>query len=169
MTRPQPPSAVGSATQAVLGFVLLVAAHFGIRPLVSTRVSVDFLAIAILFAAVRVRPGFAAVIGFLAGLAVDALAPGAFGAATLVFTIVAFAASWTKAVFFADHVALTGLFIFVGKWTFDVGYTLVGGGIRGIRLVAELLLWAPLSAALTALVAVVLLTAFRPLFRPQTV
>jgi rod shape-determining protein MreD len=34
-------------------------------------------------------------------------------------------------------------------------------------LFVTLLLWSPLSSALTALVAVVLLVLFRPLYRPQ--
>jgi rod shape-determining protein MreD len=37
----------------------------------------------------------------------------------------------------------------------------------GASLVVSMLLWSPLSAALTALVAVLLLTLFRPLYRPQ--
>lgn len=155
--------------KAWLGFVLLVAAHFAIRPFVSTRFNVDFLLIAVLFASVRLRPGFAAVIGLLAGIAVDALAPQAFGAAALAMIVVAFTASWVKAVFFADHVALTGLFVFVGKFGFDAVYALVSRGVRGMDLVVQLLLWSPLSAAVTALVAIALLTVFRPLFRPPAV
>ncbi len=169
MRKPPVSSSAGSALRAWIGFALLVAAHFGVRPLVSGRVNVDFLVIAILFAAVRIRPGLAAVVGFAAGLAVDALAPGTFGAATLVMTGIAFGASWTKAVFFADHVALTGLFVFLGKWLFDIGYVVVGGSVHGVELVVLLLLWSTLSAALTAVVAIVLLTVFRPLYRPPTV
>ncbi len=164
-----PPAQPGpaSAFRAWLGFALLAAAHFGVRPLFGARANVDFLVIAVLFAAVRVRPGVAALLGFVAGLALDALVPASFGSSALVMTCVAFAASWTKAVFFAEHVALTGLFVFVGKWLFDVGVLLVSGGARGVDLMLQILLWSPLSAALTALVAVILLTAFRPLYRPQ--
>ncbi len=164
-----PPASSGAASvvRAWTGFALLVAAHFGVRPLIDARVNVDFLTIGVLFAAVRVRPGLAAVIGLAAGVALDALAPSSFGSAAIVMTCIAFAASWTKAVFFADHVALTGLFVFLGKWVFDVGYVLVGRGAHGVDLVVQLLLWSPLSAGLTALVAVLLLTAFRPLFRVQ--
>lgn len=162
-TPPQSPAWV--FTKAFLGFALLVAAHFAIRPLFNSRVNVDFVLIAILFASVRVRPGVAAVLGFLAGLSLDALAPQAFGAATLAYVAVAYTASRVKAVFFADHVALTGLFVFLGKWAYDAIYAFVNGGARGVELVVQLLLWSPLSAALTALVAIVLLTALRPLYR----
>lgn len=167
MRAPQGPSGVGSAARAFTGFALLVTAHFAIRPLFGSRVMVDFLVIAILFAAVRMRPGLAAVLGFALGVSVDALAPGAFGAASLALTLIAFAASWLKAVFFANHIALTGLFIFLGKWCFDAIYSLAGGGARGVDLVVQLLLWTPLAAALTATVAVLLLTLFRPLYRAQ--
>ena len=109
MAIPQPQSGAASVARAWLGFALLLAAHFAVRPLLSTRANVDFLLIAVLFSAVRVRPGVGALIGLVSGLAVDALAPSAFGSATLAFVLVAFAASWVKAVFFADHVALTGV------------------------------------------------------------
>ncbi|MDQ8158552.1 MAG: rod shape-determining protein MreD [Gemmatimonadota bacterium] len=158
---------VGSAMRAWLGFALLLTAHFAIRPLIGGRAHVDFVLIAILFAAVRMRPGFAAVVGLLTGLALDALAPGTFGASALALTVVAFGASWLKAVFFADHVALTGLFVFAGKWLFDVALTLLTGGAAGTSWIATVLLWSPLSAALTALFATVLLTLFRPLYRPH--
>ncbi len=164
-----PPTSSGSSSVVLawIGFALLVGAHFGVRPLLGGRASVDFLVIAILFAAVRIRPGLAAMLGFAAGLAIDALVPATFGAGILVMTCVAFGASWTKAAFFTDHIALTGLFVFVGKWVFDTGYVLIGGGARGLDLAVQLILWSPASAALTATVAVVLLTAFRPLYRPQ--
>jgi rod shape-determining protein MreD len=169
MNRPQQQtSRLGSAFRAWLGFALLLAGHFFVRPLFFGRANVDFVVIAILFSAVRMRPGLAAVVGFLTGLAVDALAPGSFGASALVLSLVAFGASWIKAVFFADHVALTGLFVFGGKWSFDVAMTLLTGGVSGVSLVVSLLLWSPLSAALTALLAVLLLTVFRPLYRPHT-
>ncbi|HYW33084.1 MAG TPA: rod shape-determining protein MreD [Gemmatimonas sp.] len=167
MRAPQSQSGVGSAARALIGFALLVTAHFGVRPLFGSRVMVDFLVIAALFAAVRIRPGLAALLGFVLGLSADALAPGSFGAATLALTLISFCASWLKAVFFANHIALTGLFIFLGKWCFDAVYVVLGGGVRGVDLVVQLLLWTPLAAALTAAVAVLLLTIFRPLYRSQ--
>lgn len=165
---PQQNQGLGSALSAWFGFTMLLTAHFAVRPLFSVRANVDFILIAILFSAVRMRPGLAALTGFLTGLAIDALAPGSFGASALVLSLVAFVASWLKAVFFDDHVALTGLFVFGGKWLFDVAMTLLTGGASGTSLVATLLFWSPLSAALTALLAVVLLTVFRPLYRPHT-
>lgn len=162
------PSGVVVSIQAIVGILLLILAHYTIRPLVGGRVQVDFLAIAVLFSAVRLRPGVAALLGFVLGLTIDAMRPDSFGAATLAFTLVGYAASWLKAVFFADHIALTGLFVFVGKWVYDGVYNLAGPRIGGLDLVLQMLLWTPLSAALTALIAVLLLTVFRPLYRPHT-
>ena len=54
--------------KAIGVFVVLVALHYSIRPLLGTRISVDFLVIAVLLTAVHVRPGVAALIGFAAGL-----------------------------------------------------------------------------------------------------
>ena len=168
MRGPQQSSGVAAAIRAWVGFALLIAAQFGVRPLVTGRATVDFAIIAILFSAVRLRPGVAALTGFLTGLALDALAPGSFGASALALTLVAFGASWLKAVFFADHVALAGLFVFLAKWLFDGALTLLTGVGGGVSLLATLLVWSPLSAALTAVVAVLLLVLFRPLYRPQS-
>ena len=48
-------------------FLLLVVLHYTLRPLLGTRVTADFLLIAVLVTAVEVRPGVAAVVGLLAG------------------------------------------------------------------------------------------------------
>jgi rod shape-determining protein MreD len=153
--------------RAWVGFFLLMLAQFAVRPLIAGRATVDFAVIAVLFSAVRMRPGLAALTGCLTGFALDALAPESFGASTIVLTLVAFGASWLKAVFFADHVALTGLFVFGAKWLFDIALTLLTGVGSGVSVLVTLLVWSPLSAALTALVAVLLLIVFRPLYRPQ--
>jgi len=167
MRGPQQSPGVASALRAWIGFALLIGAQFGVRPLIAGRATVDFAVIAVLFSAVRMRPGLAAIVGFLTGLALDALSPGGFGASALVLTVVAFGASWLKSVFFGDHVALTGLFVFGAKWLFDVVMALLTGIGAGTSMLVALLLWSPLSAALTAMVAVLLLLLFRPLYRPQ--
>ncbi len=153
-----------SLLKAVAVFVLLVAAHFSLRPLLGGPSPIDFLCLAVLFAAVRVRPGAAAVIGFLSGIGLDSLSLDGFGTAALAFTVVASGASWLKAVFFADNLGLTALFVFLGKWAFDIVYILISGGVPDGQVLIQLLLWSPLAAALTALVGVVLLLLARPVF-----
>ena len=64
--------------------------------------------------------------------------------------------------------ALTGLFVFLGKWLFDAIYLVAGRGSRGTDLLVQLVLWSPIAAAITALIAVLLLTLFRPLYRSQS-
>jgi rod shape-determining protein MreD len=149
--------------RTIVLFAALIALHYSVRPLFATRASVDFLVIALLLAAVRVRPGAAALVGFALGLLVDSLKPGTFGAASLAMTMIGYTASWLKPVFFADNLPLNAFFFFVGKWGFDALYLTVGQRLHGSELVMQLLLWSPLAAALTAAVGVLLLVLARPL------
>lgn len=141
--------------------VALVALHYFLRPLLGWRVSMDFLVVAVLLVAVRVRPGVAAVIGCVLGLVGDSLAPSTFGAGALAMTLVGFGASWLKAVFFSDNVFLHAFFFFVGKWAFDVVFVVASrqGGVYDMA--TQVALWSPLAAALTAVTGVIVLLLFR--------
>lgn len=151
------------ALKGVIVFAVLLALHYSLRPLLGWRAGVDFLVVAVLLTAVRVRPGTAAVVGFLSGIAADALTPESFGSAALAFTAVAWLASWLKAVFFADNFALNGIFFFLGKWGADLVIVLAERRLKGFDLVTQVLLWSPLSALVTALAGLVLLVLLRPL------
>lgn len=142
-------------------FALLLALHFTVRPLLQWRVAPDFLVIAVLLAAVRVRPGIAALIGFLTGLMADALSPSAFGAAAFSLAVVGFGASWLKAVFFSDNVVLHAFFFFVGKWAFDIMFLVVARQHDIFELMTQIALWSPLASALTALTGLLVLMLFR--------
>ncbi len=150
------------AVRLTLALVIIVLLHFTLRPLLGWRAPIDFLVIGVLIVAVRVRPGVAALIGCLVGLTADSLTPNAFGSGALALSAVAFLASWLKAVFFADNVALSALFFFAGKWTFDVVYLVSERRLRGAELLMQLLLWSPLAATLTAFTGVLLLLLLRP-------
>ena len=147
----------------VLALALVVVLHFTLRPLFGGRAPVDFLVIAVMLAAVRLRPGAAALLGLALGMAADALTPGAFGSGALALTLVAYAASYLKAVYFADNAALSALFVFAGKWIFDLVYLVSERRMHGAELLVQVLLWAPLAAALTAATALALFFALRPL------
>ncbi len=147
----------------ILSLAIVVALHFSLRPLLGWRAPIDFLVIAGMFAAVRLRPGVAALLGFALGLAGDALTPSAFGCGALALALVAYAASYLKAVYFADNAALSALFVFLGKWTFDLVYLVSERRVRGPELLVQSLLWSPLAATVTALTALLLLFALRPL------
>lgn len=146
----------------VVVFVFLVALHYSLRPVLAWRAPIDFLVIALLLVAVRARPGVAALAGFALGIMADSLAPGSFGAGALAMTVVGFGASWLKAAFFADNVALNGIFVFLGKWAFDVILLFAERRLHGADLLAQLLLWSPLSAAGTAVAGLAVLLAVRP-------
>ena len=129
----------------------------------------DFLVLALLLSAIRVRPAFGALIGLALGIVSDSLTPDALGAGAVAMTIVGYLASWLKAVFFADNIALNAFFFFLGKWIFDVIYFSVEQRIGGVELIQQLLLWSPLSAAATAMAGVLLLFIMRPLLEPARV
>lgn len=147
---------------------ILIVLHFTLRPLLAWRAGIDFLVIALMFGAVRLRPGGAALLGFLLGLAADSLTVNAFGANALAMTVVGFAASWLKAVFFADNLALNGFFIFLGKWLFDLIFLVAERRLGGLELVMQLFVWSSLSAAVTAFAGVVALMVLRPLLEART-
>lgn len=140
----------------------LVVLHYTLRPLLAWRVQVDFLIIALLLISVSARPAIAAFIGFLLGVVTDSLHPAAFGVGALAMTLVGFASSWLKSVFFTENIALTGAFVFLGKWLFDIVYVLAEYRVSGSDLALQLFWWSPLSAVLTAVVGLGVLVVSRP-------
>jgi rod shape-determining protein MreD len=150
------------AVIVTLVLALLVVLHFTLRPLLDWRAGVDFLVIGALVVAVRVRPGTAAVIGLLLGVATDAMTPEALGAGALAMTLMSFGASRLKAAFFADDLMLNAIFIFLGKLFFDVVSVLAESRVGGMALVWQLIAWTPLSALATAAVGLVVLALVRP-------
>ncbi len=152
---------VRSASVTVVTLAL-IALHFTLRPLLDWRAGVDFLLIALLVLSVRTRPGVAAFAGFALGLIADAMTPEALGAGALALTVVGFAASRLKAAFFADNVGVNAVFVFVGKLAADVIFLLAEQRLGGGALLAQLLVWTPLAAIVTALVGLVVLALVRP-------
>jgi rod shape-determining protein MreD len=159
---------INGVVRTSIAIVILILLDFSVRPLLGWRAEIDFRIIALLLAAVRMRPGSAAVVGCIMGLIADSLTPHAFGAGALGMTVVGYMASWLKAVFFADNLALNGFFFFAGRWAFAIVYVLAAHQANGVELVQQLLIWAPLSAAATAAAGVVLLVLLRPLLEPAT-
>jgi rod shape-determining protein MreD len=159
-------SSIGFLRGAVVFGVLLVL-HYTLRPLLGWRPAMDFLVIAALLAAVRVRPGIAAVLGFCLGLAADSIVPSALGAGALAMSGIAFTASWLKAIFFADNLVLNAGFFFVGKWMFDVIQVVTEQRLDTGEMLVQLLLWSPLAALNTAAAGVVLLIMLRPVLETR--
>ena len=148
--------------------LILIVLNYTLRPLLGWRASIDFLLIALVFGSVRMRPASAAMFGFIVGLAADSLSLGSFGAGALAGTIVGFAASWLKAVFFADNLALNAFFLFIGKWLFDLVYVLMERRMHGSEMLMQIIVWSPLSAAVTALAGVVAIAVLRPILEVRT-
>lgn len=153
--------------RATASFALLVILHYTLRPLLGWRAPMDFLLLAVVLIAVRVRPGWGALLGFAVGFVTDSLTPSALGAGAVAMTLVGYAASWLKAVFFADNLALNAFFFFAGKWVFDLVYFLLERRLGGLELVQQLTVWSPLAAAGTAVAGVLLLLLMRPLLDPE--
>ena len=147
--------------KGVLVFALLVLLHYTVRPLIGLRVSVDFMVIAVLLTAVHVRPGVAAVIGFVTGAIADSLTPQALGAGALAMSAVASAASWLKAAVFGDNMVLQAIFFAAAKWMFDIIYIVAEHRLSFGDTLLQLLLWSPLSAVATGLVGVLVVITFR--------
>ncbi|HEU4564263.1 MAG TPA: rod shape-determining protein MreD [Gemmatimonadaceae bacterium] len=156
------------ALRTALAFVILVMLHYTLRPLLAWRAQPDFLLIALLLVAIRVRPGVAAVVGLIMGFVADSLALHAFGSAAMAMSLVAFSASWLKAVFFADNLALNAVFFFVGKWAFNVIYLLMERRYAGGELLMQVLVWSSLSAAVTAFMGLLTLLILRPILRTSS-
>jgi rod shape-determining protein MreD len=156
----------GSIARGLISFLILVVLHYTLRPLLGWRAPIDFMLIAVLLLSIRVRPGAAAILGFVVGLIADSLTPDSLGAGAIAMTAVAYTASWLKAVFFADNIALNAFFFFVGKWMFDIVYFVGEQRLSGVQLVQQIFLWSPLSAAATALAGVILIVMMRPLLEP---
>ena len=141
---------------------LLTAAHFVLRPrLGDSRFAPDFLLVALLFFAIRVRPMAGSAAGFALGLVSDAVAPTAFGAAALALTVVGYLAGWLKAIVFADNLLVTALFVFAAAWVRDAVEVLAAHQLVGGALVWQLLAFSPLAAVSTAVAATVTLVVFR--------
>lgn len=151
----------------VTAFLILVTLHYTVRPLLGWRASIDFLVIAVLLLSVRMRPGAAAALGFVTGLVSDSLTPATLGAGALAMSLIGFAASWLRAVIFADNVVLHAFFFFIGKWAFDLIYLVIARGAPPLELLAQAGVWSPLSAALTAATGVFVMLAYRMTLDPQ--
>jgi rod shape-determining protein MreD len=157
-----------SAIRTTLVCAILIVLHYTLRPLLDWRVSIDFLLIALIFGSVRMRPGLAAIYGLFLGLAAGSLPGTSLGASALGMVLVGATASWLKAVFFADNLALNGFFLFLGKWLYEVIFLVASHTATGGELAMQLFVWAPLSAAVTAVAGVFALMLLRPLMEIRT-
>ncbi|HEU5217095.1 MAG TPA: rod shape-determining protein MreD [Gemmatimonadales bacterium] len=147
-----------------LGFALLFALHFYVRPRIfDGRAAPDFLFLALMLVAIRARPGYAALAGFVFGMVSDALTPAALGSGALANTVVGYLAAWGRAVFFPDNVLVNAGLFAAGLWVRNA-IILLASGTPSAQLSSGLLVWAPLSALSSAVAGMVLLMMLRDWF-----
>lgn len=150
--------------QLFLGFALLAALHFYVRPrLWDSRAAPDFLLLALMLVAIRARPGVAAVVGFVVGMISDVLTPAGFGAGALAHTVVGYLAALGRSVFFPDNLLVNAGLFAAGVMLRNTLMLLASGTPAG-QLSSALLVWAPLQALTTAVAGVVILLLFRNWF-----
>lgn len=153
------------SAKLMVGFAVLVALHFYVRPRIwEGRAAPDFLILALMLIATRARPGVAAVAGFVVGLITDVLTPAHFGAGALAHTIVGYLAAWGRAVFFPHNLMVNAGF-FAGAVVLRNLVLLVASGASAASLVAgDFLVWTPLQALTTAAAGIFVLLLFRNWF-----
>lgn len=95
----------------------MLAAHFLFRPVLGGwPVAPDLLTGGVLLAALRLRPGAAAALGFAGGLLEAAVALVGLGHTALVYTGLGYLTSRWRELFFADIPAFVFVYLFVGCW-----------------------------------------------------
>ena len=136
---------------ALAGAAVLVLLHFLVRPwLLAWWAGPDLAVAALLVAALHLRPGRAAILGFVLGLLEGAMAMGGIGPLAMAYAVVGYGASRSWGLLFADVRIFLPAYFFVGGWlsisfhqwatTGDIGWSFV-------------LLQGPAAALLTTVVA----------------
>ena len=144
-----------------VGFIsILVVLYFLLRVgLGLGALAPDLLVVALLLAARRMRPGQAAGLGFLLGLLDGAAHPLTMGAGAVAFSILGYLGSRSREALSGDSPVLLALYLFAGKWLYDliVYLLLIQDHLAGP--VSSLLLASPLAAAYAAAVGLAAATA----------
>jgi hypothetical protein len=130
--------------------VALVILHFTLyRFLVRWPVMPSFLIGGLLLAALRLRAGYAAFLGFSLGVLEAAMALVGLGTISIVLTVVGYLAARSRDLLFADARYYVFIYLFAGTWASEMLLMLAMPGGPGI--LGGLVL-APVSALGTAVV-----------------
>jgi rod shape-determining protein MreD len=122
--------------------------------------SPNLLLCGLLVAAHGLRPGVAALVGFLLGLLEDAMAVSHFGLATLLLVLIAYLGSMARDLFLGEEPLFMGTYLFAGTWAYEAALFLLMGA--GPDWALYLFLRAPLDALLTGAVGYLVLPFARP-------
>ncbi|HSL69995.1 MAG TPA: rod shape-determining protein MreD [Longimicrobiales bacterium] len=143
-------------------FVLLVITHFMLHLAFGLPQSApDLLTAALLLGVRRMRASSAALLGLVLGLINDALSPTAFGADTVVMTVIGYLGAWSRDLFEGDSLLFVGVYLFIGKWLHDFIYWLLARDLARGDALSQLFLQGPATAAYTAVGGIVALLIYR--------
>ncbi|HET6229129.1 MAG TPA: hypothetical protein VFE05_03560 [Longimicrobiaceae bacterium] len=126
----------------ILHFVLRIG--LGLGPLAP-----DLLVVAFLLAARRIRPGTASGLGLVLGLLEGAVS-FTVGASSLVLAVMGYFASRSRDMMAGDSPVLLALYLFAGKWIYDVLLYLVLWATASAGPASSLLLISPLEGLYAA-------------------
>jgi cell shape-determining protein MreD len=110
-----------------LAVTALLLLHFLFRPtLAGFNAAPDLLVGGLLLAALRLRAGHAATLGFVLGVLDGAMALGNPGTYALVLLTISFAAARSRDLLFADARFFVAVYLFVGTWLARTALALLG-------------------------------------------
>ena len=143
------------ATVVVLAFL-----HFALRPVIDPWIArPNLLVCAVLVAALKLRPGAAAGVGFALGLLEDAMAVTNFGMSALLLVLMGYLGSRTREQFVGEEPLFMGTYMFIGTWLYQAAaYLMLGAGSDAL---SYLLVQSPLDALATSAVGYVALLLVR--------
>lgn len=142
------------AVLVVLYFLLQVGLGLGV-------LAPDLLVVALLLAARRMRAGWAAGLGFVLGLLDGAAHPLTMGAGAVALCVLGYLGARSREVLAGDSPVLLGLYLFAGKWLYDliVYLLLLRDHLSGP--LSMLVLGSPLAAVYAAAAGLAAATAYR--------
>ena len=152
----------GTRWQFTVFILVLVALHFTLRVGLGLGYLVpDLLVVALLLSSRRLRPGPAAGLGVLFGLLDGAANPVAFGASAVAMALLGFAGSRSRDALAGDSPVLLALYLFAGKWLYDIVLHLIIEAAGSAGPVSTLLIQSPLAALYAAGAGLAAVAAYR--------
>lgn len=139
---------------------MLAFLHFALRPVIDPWFArPNLLVCAVLVAALKLRPGAAAGVGFALGLLEDAWALADLGMSALLLVLMGYLGSRTREQFVGEEPLFMGTYMFIGTWLYQAAvYLRLGAGGDAL---SYLLVESPLDALATSAVGYVALLLVR--------
>ena len=139
---------------------MLAFLHFALRPVIDPWFArPNLLVCAVLVAALKLRPGAAAGVGFALGLLEDAWSLADLGMSALLLVLMGYLGSRTREQFVGEEPLFMGTYMFIGTWLYQAAvYLRLGAGGDAL---SYLLVQSPLDALATSAVGYVALLLVR--------